>query len=197
MELHPLMARAAAEMKDISGAVRSDQLGCATPCREYDVRALLNHLMFWAPVLTRAGRKQSVLSGRDAGELDFTEGDWQTSYAAQLDDLAAAWGAAGAWEGTTRMTGPDIPASFAGTMTLVELLLHGWDLAVATGQDFHCDEDITAAAYQAISQMAEKGRAMGAFGNEVSVPDSASLLDRVLGVSGRDPNWITATPSTR
>jgi uncharacterized protein (TIGR03086 family) len=104
MELHPLMARAAAEMKEISGTVRSDQLDCVTPCREYDVRALLNHLMFWGPVLARAGRKQAVLSGRDTDAQDFTQGDWQTSYAAQLDDLAAAWGAAGAWEGMTRMT---------------------------------------------------------------------------------------------
>jgi uncharacterized protein (TIGR03086 family) len=182
-------------MKEISGAVRSDQLGCVTPCREYDVRALLNHLMFWAPVLTRAGRKQSVLSGRDADAQDFTQGDWQTSYAAQLDDLAAAWGAAAAWEGMTRMTGPDLPAPFAGAMTLAELVVHSWDLAVASGQDFHCDDDIAAAGYQAISQMAEQGRAMGAFGDEVSVPNSASLLDRLLAVSGRDPNWVTAATS--
>ena len=197
MELHPQVARAAAEMKKISGAVRSDQLERVTPCREYDVRALVNHLMFWAPVLARAGRKQPVLSGRDEDAQDVTHGDWQTSYAAQLDDLVAAWGEAGAWEGMTRMTGPDFPASFAGAMTVVELVVHCWDLAVATGQDFHCDEDVAAVGYQAISQMAEQGRAMGAFGNEVSVPNSASPLDRVLGVSGRDPNWITAAPSAR
>ncbi|MFD2083567.1 hypothetical protein [Actinopolymorpha cephalotaxi] len=74
-------------------------------------------------------------------------------------------------------------------MLFDELVLHGWDLAVATGQSLDCPDDVARAAYDATARSAEQAREMGLFGPPVEVPTRASELDRVLALSGRDPRW--------
>ena len=74
-------------------------------------------------------------------------------------------------------------------MLVMEMALHGWDVARATGQDYVLD-DATAEAVRAIVE-AQAGlfRKYQGFADEVGVPDNASALDRALSLSGRDPNW--------
>jgi len=184
------MAKAAAQIVGIGHEVKPEQLTAPTPCQDYDVRALVNHVLYWLPVLELAARKQPIPTDRPAqGEQDLTEGDWRTLLAEWVQRLATAWADPAAWQGTTSMGGGEFPSSMAGSMTLVELVLHGWDLARATGQPFDCGDDVAEATYRLLAQMAEKGRAMGAFGPEVAVPESAPPLRRALGAAGRDPDW--------
>ncbi|SDR73475.1 TIGR03086 family metal-binding protein [Actinopolymorpha singaporensis] len=195
MRIQPLMARAARSAITVVRGVRPGQLGSPTPCTEYDVRALLNHLILWTGHVSElSARKRTVADLPDpaimAPDHDFLHGDWAKAYDAQLDRAVAAWGEPGAEGGTTRMGGDtELPADFVAQMLFGELVLHGWDLARATGQRLDCPDDVARAAYDATARSADQAREMGLFGAAVEVPDTASELDKVLALSGRDPRW--------
>lgn len=191
MELHEKMATAAAAVVEVARNVAPDQLDQQTPCPDWDVRALVNHLMFWSAFRSElAARKQSAPADDPLTEqTDFTSGDWAETFASQLDKAVAAWGEPGATEGDTGLAGGSMPARLIGTMMIGELVMHGWDLARATGQELATDPAVLAAAHEMVATLGPQGREMGAFGGEVVVPESAPPLDRVLGLSGRDPNW--------
>jgi uncharacterized protein (TIGR03086 family) len=83
-----------------------------------------------------------------------------------------------------------MPAPMICAVANDELVLHGWDLARATGQDFHVTPDNLDAAWQMVSSTPEDPAArQGLFGPVVPVPADATLLDRVLGGAGRNPRW--------
>ncbi len=162
-------------------------LDAATPCAEWDVRALVNHLLHWGPALEAAARKEALDPG---AEVDRTAGDWRARLRAQVEATAAAWSEPAAWEGSTRMGGPmELPADLVGGMVLGELVLHGWDLARAAGDDPHWDGSLVLRVYDEIARSADMGRQMGVYADEVPVPASAPPLARALGLSGRDPAW--------
>ncbi|WNV88602.1 TIGR03086 family metal-binding protein [Umezawaea sp. Da 62-37] len=169
------------------GAVRGlRDLDAPTPCAEYDVRALVEHMLTWGPALAGAGRKVVVPPGEDVRVGD----DWAAGLEAVLDDVAAAWSDDGAWQGTTHMGGPmEMPADLVGGMVLGEVLVHGWDLGRASGQRPEWDDDVLEFALDEVAKTADQGRAMGMYSAEVVVPDGASTVDRLLGLTGRDPRW--------
>lgn len=177
---------------EIAGNVKPDQLGLATPCQGWDVRAVVNHLMFWSAFRSElAARKESAPDDDPVTEqTDFTaEGDWVETLEAQLGRATAAWAEPGALDGDTGLAGGSMPAPVIAMMMVGELVLHGWDLAVATGQRLDIDDATATAVLESTAAMAEQGRSYGVFGEEVPVPDTAPPLDRVLGLSGRDPSW--------
>jgi uncharacterized protein (TIGR03086 family) len=92
----------------------------------------------------------------------------------------------------TRVGGLDLPGEIAGLIGLDELVVHGWDVARATRQPYAMDSPTDIASLEAcmafLSQPVD--RTSGAlFGPVVAVADNAPLLDRVIGLSGRDPAW--------
>ncbi|GAB3436297.1 TIGR03086 family metal-binding protein [Actinophytocola sediminis] len=195
MRLHEMMASVGRDVVELANDVKPDQLGLPTPCPDWDVRALVNHLMFWT-----AFRSESAASKRPAPaddpiteQTDFTaDGDWAATLEAQLGRATAAWAEPSATEGNTGLAGGSMPAPVIGMMLVGELVVHGWDLAAATGRHLRVDERIVAAVHESTAAMAEQGRSYGVFGAEIPVPADATPLDRVLGLSGRDPAW---TPS--
>jgi uncharacterized protein (TIGR03086 family) len=186
-----IMARAAAPFLKTVRGVEPGALGAPTPCGEYDVRALINHLLFWGPSLEAAARKESVPPPAAAeSDLDLTGGDWAAALEAQVERMVAAWSEPAAWEGTTFMGGAmELPGAMVGGMVLGELVVHGWDLGRATGQQPEWDEDVLAALESAVAKSAGQARQMGVYGPEVPVPPSAAPLHRILGLTGRDPAW--------
>jgi uncharacterized protein (TIGR03086 family) len=181
-----LMERAAGPAVAVFRGIGPEQLTGATPCQEYDVRELVSHLLQWGPMMVGAGRKRAM------GQVADEAGDgWCHALEIQTADLVEAWGRPEAWQGTAPMGAP-LPAPIVGGMVLGELVLHGWDLARATGQDAIWPDDVLACAYEAAAATAEQGRAMGLFAAPVGVPAEASIMDRLLGLSGRNPQW---TPS--
>ena len=72
---------------------------------------------------------------------------------------------------------------------LALIVLHGWDLARATGQPFHVDENLLQVVHGFVSSIGPDDRDGSLFGPAVEVGPDAGLLDRVLGLSGRDPEW--------
>ena len=189
MQPHLLVAGAAAPTVEVVRGIAPDQLDAPTPCTEFDVRALINHLLFWGPSLVGAARKEGVAPPAE-GEQDLAGSDWAARLEAQTDEIVASWSDPGAWEGMTRMGSPtQMPAPMIGGMVLGELVVHGWDLARATGQHPHWRDEVLAFTYDTVHMTAEQGRQMGVYGPEVPVRATAPALDRILGLTGRDPSW--------
>ena len=88
----------------------------------------------------------------------------------------------------TKAGGLDLPGEEAGLVVLDELIIHGWDVAVATGVDYSVPEDEVQAAMAFVSSF-DAPRDGSLFGPVVAVPDSALAFDRLLGLTGRDPAW--------
>jgi uncharacterized protein (TIGR03086 family) len=176
------MSTAAGALADVVRAIESDQLTNPTPCTKFDVRELVHHLLYWGPSLEGAARKENV----PPSDVDVT--DWRGALLAQLTRTVEAWAPASAWEGDTSMG----PAKVVGEMIVGEWVVHAWDLARATGQTLDLPADLLAYVYDGVAAGAEQGREMEIYGPEVPVPSDAPLLDRVLGLTGRDPAWVSA-----
>lgn len=174
----------------LAHGVREDQLGLPTPCPDYTVRELLGHLVGLAAGLRAAGRKETE-GGNPGPGLPELPADWRAALPKALDALVDTWNEPAAWEGMTRAGGLDLPGAVAGLVTADELVVHGWDLAIATGQEYVPDEAAVRAARDLLTpqESAEGDGRDGLFGRIVPVPDGAPLLDRVIGLSGRDPAW--------
>ena len=172
-------------------AVPDEQLDAATPCSEYAVGDLLDHLAGLSTAFTWAARKEGLdrLSEAPApGSRERLVADWRTEIPARLGALADAWDSPDAWDGMTKAGGVEMPGEIGGLVALNEVLVHGWDLAAATGQAYEPDEASLAAATAFTSQWPEDG-SEGAFGPKVPTEQDAPGLAQLLGDNGRDIAW--------
>jgi uncharacterized protein (TIGR03086 family) len=188
-----LMAAAAAETaRAVAGAAngeaKNDQ---PTPCTDWDLRTLLNHTILWTSYSAeRRAYGESV--AEDLMSKDFTaEPGYAEAYQAQIQKAVAAWSKAAAWAGDRNVMGSATPAADIAAMLIMEMVLHGWDVARATGQDYHCDETLARAVLVTVEAQGDMFRQYQGFAAIVPVPDDATTFDRVLALSGRDPNWAT------
>ncbi|MFI6350917.1 TIGR03086 family metal-binding protein [Streptomyces sp. NPDC050560] len=184
----------AAAVARLARSVTDDMLDAPTPCEEMRVGALLVHLLGLSAAFAAAARKDFgplTDTPPDTGS-DALPGDWRIALPRALDALAAAWRDPAATTGTTRAGGVEMPADVMGAVAADELVVHGWDLAVATGQGYEPDPAALAVAHGLLGSAAEGGGSL--FGPPVPVPASAPLLDRALGLSGRDPRWSPPAP---
>ncbi|MEI5523266.1 TIGR03086 family metal-binding protein [Streptomyces brasiliscabiei] len=172
-------------------AVGDDRLAGPTPCPEYAVRHLLGHLFHLTGAFRDAGRKDlgpTTDTGPQSALPDLGPG-WREAFPQVLDELAEAWRDPAAWTGETRAGGVSMPGGIAAAVAADELVVHGWDLARATGQTYEPDPAALAATHSFLAASADDPSRGEIFGPVVPVPDDAPLLDRVIGLSGRDPMW--------
>jgi uncharacterized protein (TIGR03086 family) len=189
MNLHAEMTSAADTAARTAANVSSDQLGQPTPCPDWDVHALLNHLILWTSYSLEARAKGGAVS-EELTDRDFAaEPGFAAGYRAQLDRALAAWSDPAAWTRDLGVMGTPTPAADVAALNIAEMVLHGWDLAVATGQAYTVDPAAATAALRAVEANAGLFRQYKGFADEVTVPGDASALDRALGLSGRDPAW--------
>ncbi|WP_232832097.1 TIGR03086 family metal-binding protein [Nocardiopsis sp. FIRDI 009] len=182
---------------DIVRGVGDDQLASSTPCAGMTVGTLLGHVDVLCAAFTSAAAKES--GAADAAppspEESRLAAGWRERIPARLDGLARAWLREAAWSGMTRAGGLDLPGEVAGAVAVDEVLVHGWDLAVATGQTFPGDDPALADAVRTVHDWVRQmvadnpGGTPGLFGPPVTVADDAPLFDRLLGMTGRDPSW--------
>jgi uncharacterized protein (TIGR03086 family) len=196
--MHPDLTPATDMLARVISGISDQQLTAPTPCRDVTVAALLDHVDGLTLAFAGAAAKD-LEAGRHTPSADAARlaPQWRTRIPERLALLAAAWRDDGAWTGLTRAGGIDMPAEVAGAVAIDEVVVHGWDLAVATGQGFACPPDLAATAHgfvQATVVQAPDGTP-GLFGPPVTVPDGAPALDRLLGLTGRDPGWRPATRS--
>ncbi|WP_372669859.1 TIGR03086 family metal-binding protein [Amycolatopsis kentuckyensis] len=179
---------AAAEFLRVAHAAHD--LSAPTPCAGYDVRGLLNHLLYWGPWLVAAGRREAPPEpSATEGAAGLVTADWRAALEKQTETLVDVFGTPSAWEGMTALGASPLPAAVVGDMVLGEFVLHGWDLARASGQELRCAPEAAMAVYESAVAMGEQARSMGVYGEAVAVPEGASPLERALGASGRDPAW--------
>lgn len=190
IDLHP----AALRLTNLVVGVSKSQLAAPTPCPDYTVGDLVEHIGTFAIAFTAVARKDlAALQGRPGpGNAANLKPDWQTCIPEDLVGLADAWNDPDAWTGVTRVGSGDTPGEVAGQIGLEELVVHGWDLARSSGQTFTCDDATLAFARDALLLFVKPGEeaAPGSpFGTVIEVPTDAPLLDQVIGLSGRDPSW--------
>ncbi|MFG2500199.1 TIGR03086 family metal-binding protein [Streptomyces sp. NPDC048441] len=195
-----LLRAATAHAVPIVRAIPDDRVTGPTPCAEYDVKALVNHLIQVVVQFQALAAKQNSDFGETpdyVAEADeAAEGaDWRERFADEAGKLVAAWSAPGADEGTTGAM--DMPARTVGCMALLDLTVHAWDLARATGQEYEPAPEssgVVATLREAVAGLGPTARKMGVFGEAVPAPDDASDLDLLLAETGRDPHWTPAAP---
>ncbi|WP_327716365.1 TIGR03086 family metal-binding protein [Streptomyces sp. NBC_00490] len=176
----------------LAQAVRDDQLTDPTPCPAMAVRNLLGHLLGLSVAFRDAARKDlgPTTNTDPASAVPDIGPGWREELPKVLDELADAWRDPSAWTGMTRAGGVDLPGEVAGAVAIDELVIHGWDLARATGLPYDPDPAALQVSYDFLLAAAkEDDQGGGIFGPVVPVPDGAPLLDRAVGLSGRDPGW--------
>jgi uncharacterized protein (TIGR03086 family) len=187
--------RAAADLAaGAVAAVPAASWSAPTPCPDYDLRTLVDHLAWGAVLSQRSATRTPFEHDWSAGTpAPFLEGrapeEWAAALAPELDAAADAWADPAAWEGDTVMGSAAMPASVVGPMMLAEFVLHGWDVARAAGVAYEVPAELGRAVLAAVEPLARMGRDGGWYGPEVAVPDDAPAFTRALGLTGRDPSW--------
>lgn len=186
----PDLEPAARTVARLLPAIADEQLDGPTPCPDYTVRDLLAHVVGLTAAFRDAAKKD-LGPGTDTppdAARPVLGADWRSVLPRQLDEVAAAWRDPAAWEGETRAGGVTLPGEIAGRVALNELVIHGWDLACSTGQAYEADRASLGVSYGLLAPADAMGRG-AIFGPVVEVPDGASFADRVIGLSGRSPQW--------
>ncbi|WND35930.1 TIGR03086 family metal-binding protein [Streptomyces sp. BB1-1-1] len=182
-----LLAMARERAVPVVRGVSEAALAAPTPCAEYDVKALVDHLFQVVVQFQRLARKEAADFGETPDRVAGSP-EWRERLLDEADRLVAAWSAPGAEEGTTGAM--NMPARLVGSMALLDLTVHGWDLARATGREYPgADEAVVAELAGAVAELAPTAREMGVFGAPVTVAEGASEFERLLARTGRDPYW--------
>jgi uncharacterized protein (TIGR03086 family) len=184
-----LMSAAAAETARVVGNVNAGELDRKTPCADWDLRTLLNHTILWtAYSAEQRAYGQSV--AEDLMSKDFTaEPGFAADYQAQATRAVQAWSDPAAWQRELGVMGSETPAADIAAMLIAEMVLHGWDIAKATGQDYQCGKELASELLETVEAQGEMFRQYQGFAAIVPVPDGADAFDRALSLSGRDPAW--------
>jgi uncharacterized protein (TIGR03086 family) len=173
--------------------IGDDQLGAPTPCRGSSVADLLDHVDGLCLAFTAAAAKEASGQGPSADGARLAA-NWRARIPARLAQLAGAWQDDAAWSGMTTAGGLDMPGEVAACVAVNEVVVHGWDIAVATGHDYACDGDLVQAAFTFVQSAVAQNPdgSPGLFGPPVAVPEGAPALDKLIAATGRDPRWRPA-----
>ncbi|GAC02038.1 hypothetical protein GONAM_41_00250 [Gordonia namibiensis NBRC 108229] len=186
-----LISAATDHMLAFTATIPDTELDRPTPCRDMDLAALLAHVDGLAQAFAAAARK-------DFGPLTSTPPnpgqsrlapEWRDDLHRHVCDLADSWNDTAAWEGMTQAGGVELPAEIMGMVALSELVLHGWDVARAADIAFDVPDEILQVVFDFHYPPQPQDDRDGMFGPVVEVPDDAPLVDRVAGLTGRDPLW--------
>lgn len=183
-----LLARALDQAGAVIAKIRPEQAALPTPCRSWDVRALVNHLVdevHQLAMVTQGGKRNHL-------GIDMIGDDWVGAYRAAADELMAAWQQPGALERPHSLPFGEVPAMWAVGQHITELVMHSWDIAKATAQQTDLDPELGQVALQwGKDNLKPEFRGDEAdgyhIGPEVPVPDDAPLYDKIAAFGGRDP----------
>lgn len=168
---------------EVLAKVRPEQMSLPTPNEDWDVRALINHVVLgnvWAAENVKTGN-----APRPSGDA-IGEGEAMEAYTSSADAMLASFEEPGALTRMVAMPFGEMPVAGLAGFRFVDLIVHAWDLAKATGQDTNLDPDLFEAALAMSRQrMTGMDRANMPFKEEVIVPVDAPAADRLAGFLGR------------
>lgn len=181
-ELH---AQALDQTGRVVALITPGQWRADTPCDGWDVHALLNHLVagnLWAAEL---GAGASIEDVGDRLDGDVLGADPAASYVSSAAAAAATFRKPGALDAPCAVSYGPVPGSVYAGHRLLDVFVHGWDLAMATGQDANLDPGLMHACRAVIEPQVAAFRAAGALGGEQPVPPDATEQQRFLAMLGR------------
>ncbi|MGI8334758.1 TIGR03086 family metal-binding protein [Actinomadura scrupuli] len=187
-DLMALLSRALDQTGTAIVGVRPEQATSPTPCRSWDVRALVNHVVdevHQFAVVTGGGERNPL-------GIDVIGDDWGGAYCTAAAELLAVWRRPGALDRAQRLSFGEVPAPWAVRRQITELGIHAWDISKATGQPTDLDPEVGEVALQWLEdnlkpQMRGDEADGHQIGPELPVPDGAPLYDRIAAFAGRDP----------
>lgn len=179
-----LLEQAFASTAKVLTNVQPGSLAGPTPCASWDVRALVNHIVGGTFFFATAAETGEAPQG---GDVDFTSGDFQATFAEGARRAVAAFRAPGAMEKTMKLPFGELPGSVFVILATTDTFAHGWDLAKALGVSTDLDP---AVAEQLLSMAMVPDEFRGPdgvapFGPKVDVRESACPADRLAGYLGR------------
>jgi uncharacterized protein (TIGR03086 family) len=175
--------RATAFAGDKVQGVTPADLSKPTPCTEFDLRALLNHMIGGLAMLTTAaeGEKAAIPDGDQFGS------DPAGAYNQRRRALITAVRGEGVLDRDWEMPFGAMPGAMMARIAFMEHLTHAWDVAKATGQDSTLPADLVAECVEVVTPMDEMLRMPGVCGPAVDIPDDASPADKLVAFLGRTP----------
>ena len=174
-DLLDLYDRASAWTTEKVSAAKTS-LDVATPCDKWDLRTLLDHMLETQRYFVNSARDEDA-SPPGATPPATLSDDPAADFEGVRRDVIEAFGD----DGVIEKTGPALGVAFS------DILLHGWDVARATGQDATMPDGLAEAAYQTIHGKFTEAQRVGVFKPELPVADDASPQARLLAYTGRDP----------
>lgn len=186
-DLPTLHKKASEHTQTLVAAVRDDQWHLPTPCSEWDVKALVNHMVYenlWAVPLMEGKTIEEV---GDQYEGDCVGDDPKGAFDAANAGSIAAMLEAGAMERPINVSYGPVPGTIYCGHRFMDMLIHGWDLATATGQDTTMDPEQVAACWAIVQAEIELLEGSGMFGTRVDLPEGTPVVDRLLASIGRTP----------
>ncbi|MET0276493.1 MAG: TIGR03086 family metal-binding protein [Acidimicrobiia bacterium] len=176
------------ETKRVVDGIEPAQLDNPTPCTEWTVRDVLNHITAGARMFAIAAEQGSVPDDQ-LGELmmgDNLGDDYRASFRSAADDAITAFSAPGVLDKMVVLPFGEMPAGVGLNIAIFDVSTHTWDLAQGSGQQTQFDPDVLESAFAIAQQMmSDDLRATGQFGPEVVVADDAPTLQRLAGLCGR------------
>jgi uncharacterized protein (TIGR03086 family) len=186
VDLPEAHARALDSTAAVVAAIASEQLANPTPCEGWDVAQLLHHVVsgnLWVAPLVGG---QTIDEVGDRFDVDVLGDDFVAAYQASARQAAAAFRAEGAMDAPCAVSYGPVPGSIYCGHRLIDVLVHGWDLAKATGGDTDLPEDLVAACLEVVRPQAELLQGSGAFSADVEVPAGADPQTELLALLGRE-----------
>jgi uncharacterized protein (TIGR03086 family) len=180
-----LHRRACDEFGKRVDAVADDQWHRPTPCSDWDVRTLVNHIVaesLWTPPLME-GRTIKEVGDRFDG--DVVGGDPRKAFHDAATPAIEAISSDGAMSRTVHLSFGDTPALEYAMQLFADYLIHGWDLARATGGEERLDPELVAACSEWFKSMEDAYRTGGAIGPRPDVPADADPQTELLARFGR------------
>src|SRR5258708_12452153 len=198
MELYAAFEQAVASTAEIVKGVRTGQMAAPTPCTEWDVRALLNHVIgtLWlSEAVSRDHAPRHPMARGGLPGTDLADGD---PSAAHAEASAAALAAAGTGDAITRLhVTPlgDMPGPVLSGFTTLDILVHGWDLAKATGQPPALETDLARHVLPFAQQALTEETRAGPIGPALAVPPHPPPTHPPARLPGRPPLTPTRPPT--
>lgn len=194
MDLIELHDRALAATGDLVANVEAGQFSDPTPCPEFDVRALLSHLVAGNHRYVQIAHGEPATATPLAGDL--VNDDALTPYKESAAAVSRAWSDPALLERTVQLPFGEFPGAFALGVHTVEGIVHGWDLATATGQPSELEPDLYAVAWRNTKDIDDSFRGPGRpFGPAVPVSPDATDTERLMAWLGRRPLDDAAGPT--
>ena len=185
MSIPELFARSVAEFDARVQQVKDDQWHDPTPCSEWDVHALTNHIVNEARWVKPLLEGKTIEEVGDSLDGDLLGGDPKGSWERAKDEELSAIQALGDLDQEVHVSWGEIPAREYLMQVLVDHTVHAWDLARAIGADEKLDRALVDASYEMAVAAEPMLRQSGAYGDNVDTPADADLQTKLLGIMGR------------